>query len=349
MKQKFFLTLFLFFTFPLFSLENSIVSQIEALESGKALTPEKYGAHQYQEILSAIAKKKERVRVVSYNVLFNLYDHNLKEPYKWPQRAPRVIKMIEEMQPDLLGIQELYPEQRDDLLKALKEKYAFFSKPAGDGELSGIFYNKHRFKVLDSRVLFLSDKGPNHPASETLTLLHLQDNITEQPLAIFNTHLSFSKVEKRIAQAKKIHQFISLFHKTHPDVALILTGDLNTFPNCPDLTALPFYDGDYTQNLIKKDLFHDAKDRAILGHIGPLSSFTNKDEDPAPFRGTGTPGIFLDHIYVSADVTVLLHAVNPATEDSLWPSDHMPLIADIALPEKKRGEKEKRTEQDSNL
>ena len=335
-KSKFLIPLVLFFSLPLLALENSIVPEMEALESGKALTPKKYAAHQYQEILSAIAKKKERVRVVSYNTLFNLYDHNLPEPYKWPQRAPRVIKMIEEMQPDLLGIQELYPNQRDDLLKALKEKYAFFSKPATDGELNGIFYNKHRFKVLDSRVWYLSDKGPEHPASETLALLHLSDNITEHPLAIFNTHLAFSNLEKRISQAKKIHQYIALFHKTHPDVSLIFTGDLNTFPNRPDLKGLPFYDGDYTQALIKKDLFIDAKDKSILGHIGPIGSFTNKGEDIAPFQGTGTPGIYLDHIYVSSDVTVLLHATNPATENSLWPSDHMPLIADIALPEKKR-------------
>lgn len=349
LKSKIIFPFLILFTLPLFSIENSIVAAMEALESGTALVPEKYAPHQYQEILSAIAKKKERVRVVSYNTLFNLYDHNLPENYKWPQRAPRVIKVIEEMQPDLLGVQELYPEQLSDLLKALNEKYTFFSKPATDGELSGIFYNTHRFKVLDSRVWYLSDKGPDQPASETLTLLHLKDNITEQPLAIFNTHLAFSNLQKRISQAKKIHQFIALFHKTHPDVSLIFTGDLNTFPNRPDQTKFPFYDGDYTQSLIKKELFIDAKEQAILGHIGPLSTFTNTGSDPAPFQGTGSPGVFLDHIYVSPDVTVLLHATNPATVDTLWPSDHMPLIADIALPEKKRIEKEKRTEQDSNL
>ena len=349
MKPQIIFSVLCFFATTLFSLENSIVPEIEALESGKALISEKYAAGQYQEILSTIAKKKERVRVVSYNVLFNIYDHNQKDPYKWPQRAPRVIKVIEEMQPDLLGIQELYPEQRDDLLKALSEKYTFFSQPTGDGELNGIFYNKHRFKVLDSHVWHLSDKGPEVPSAASLTLLHLQDNITEQPFAIFNTHLSFSKVEKRVSQAKKIHNFISQFHKTHPDAALIFTGDLNTFPNLPDHKGFPFYDGDYTQDLIKKDLFDNAKDRAILGHIGPLGTFTNKEEDPSPFQGTGTPGVYLDHIYVSPDITVLLHAVNPSTEEGLWPSDHMPVIADIALPEKKKIEKKSRTEQDSNL
>ena len=345
MKQKIISLLLCLFTTTLFSLENSIVPEIEALESGQALVSEKYATQQYQEILSAIAKKKERVRIVSYNILFNLYDNNLKEPYKWPQRTPRVIKVIQEMQPDLLGVQELYPDQRDDLLKDLSETYTFFSKPASDGELNGIFYNKHRFKVLDSHVWYLSDKGPEVPSASALILLHLQDNITEAPLAIFNTHLSFSKVEKRVAQAKKIHGIISQFHKTHPDVALIFTGDLNTFPNLPDKKSLPFYDGDYTQSLIKKDLFDDAKDRSILGHIGPLGTFTNKEGCNAPFHGTGTPGVYLDHIYVSPNITVLLHAVNPATEGGLWPSDHMPLIADIALPEKKR----ERTEQDSNL
>ncbi len=103
----------------------------------------------------------------------------------------------------------------------------------------------------------------------------------------------------------------------HPNVSLVFTGDLNTFPNRPDLKGLPFYDGDYTQALIKKGLFFDARKRSILGHIGPCGTFTNKEGFPDPFQGTGTPGIFLDHIYVSRDVTVLIHAVNPATENGL--------------------------------
>ena len=97
MKTKVLFVLFFFSTTLLFSLENSIVPQIETLEAGKEIDSKKYAAQQYEEILSAIARKKERIRIVTYNILFNLFDDTLEEPYKWPQRLPRVIKAFKRL------------------------------------------------------------------------------------------------------------------------------------------------------------------------------------------------------------------------------------------------------------
>jgi endonuclease/exonuclease/phosphatase family metal-dependent hydrolase len=45
--------------------------------------------------------------------------------------------------------------------------------------------------------------------------------------------------------------------------------------------------------------------------------------------------VILDHIYVAGAVEVLLHAVEPARVDGHFPSDHMPLIADLLFPKQK--------------
>lgn len=105
-------------------------------------------------------------------------------------------------------------------------------------------------------------------------------------------------------------------------------GDLNTFPHRLDLDKLPFYDGDYAHRLFTQGGLKDAASLSLLGHLGPYSTFTNHPGSGFPFRGTGTPGVFLDHIYVSKGLTVLIHAVQGGTVNGLFPSDHMPVIID---------------------
>lgn len=108
-------------------------------------------------------------------------------------------------------------------------------------------------------------------------------------------------------------------------------GDLNTFPNRIDLDRLPFLDGDYIHRILTQTILHDARDVSLLGHLGPISTFTNNPPDIQKFQGTGTPGVFLDHIYVSKEITVLIHATQPVTVGGGYPSDHMPVFIDFTL------------------
>jgi endonuclease/exonuclease/phosphatase family metal-dependent hydrolase len=62
-----------------------------------------------------------------------------------------------------------------------------------------------------------------------------------------------------------------------------------------------------------------------------MSTFTNEGQDPAAFKGVGTPGVFLDHIFVTKDLTVLVHAVQPVKVDGCFPSDHMPIVVDLIV------------------
>ncbi|MCE5293163.1 MAG: hypothetical protein LLF94_00930, partial [Chlamydiales bacterium] len=113
-------------------------------------------------------------------------------------------------------------------------------------------------------------------------------------------------------------------------MAVVFMGDLNTFPNRPDKT-FPFLDGDTIDNILTKNTLKDSIDTSRVGHVGPIGTFTNQDPSILPFEGTGTPGVFLDHIYVSDRIVVLLHAVQPATVDGHFPSDHQPVLIDCYL------------------
>lgn len=317
------------FAIPIFlgSVENSIISTIEKFEYVENLSAKKYSNRQYSEITSILNRKDESIRLVTYNVLFNLYDHDLDEENRWPQRLPRIVELIEEMKPDVIGVQELYTGQFNDLMPHIENTFAFFSRACEDGELNGIFYRKDRFDVIDSQVWYMTNT-PDVPSSETLTMLQLKDLKTGRSIAVFNTHLAFSKIEKRDFQARFIAEHIESFAQGMP---IILTGDLNTFPHRLDLEKLPFYDGDYIHRILTGGVLKDAKDVSILGHVGPISTFSNSSDDGVPFKGTGTPGVFLDHIFVSDGIQVLIHAVQAGTVNGHFPSDHLPVLIDFVL------------------
>ncbi|WP_059358957.1 endonuclease/exonuclease/phosphatase family protein [Parachlamydia acanthamoebae] len=322
------LCFFLFFQCAIHAIENSIVPVIDRYEELGNLSPQKYSYPQFLEILAALQKHKEKLRIVTYNVLSNRYDENLEEVNHWSQRLPRIVGLIEEMDPDILGVQELYPDQLKELHAYLRGAYAFYGKPCVDGEINGIFFRKNRFLVQDRQVWYL-DENPKDPSTETLTMLKLKDLITGKLLAIFNTHLAMQPIEKRELEARLISEHIQK-HASH--LPIILTGDLNTFPNRPDLIDLPFYDGDYILSILKgKKFLNDAKDISLLGHLGPLATFTSNGKDSTPFKGIGLPGVFLDHIMVSNDIQVWVHAVQAGTVEGHFPSDHMPVIADIVV------------------
>src|ERR1700722_10745963 len=81
------------------AVENSVISVMESFECIENLPSQKFTKNQFNEIANALEKKDEMIRLVTYNMLFNLYDHNLDEENRWPNRLPRIVELIHEMRP----------------------------------------------------------------------------------------------------------------------------------------------------------------------------------------------------------------------------------------------------------
>lgn len=305
------------------SIENSIVPAIKNLEAIENLPTHKYSRHQLKEISSALEHKDECVRCISFNMLANDNDNEREECNRWPQRLPRIVEMLKEMEPDLIGAQELCQVQLDDLLAQIGTRYAFFGEPRSDGELNGVFYRKERFGLIKA-VVWCIDSGLS---GNQVTMLQLKDRFTGRFFAIFNTHLSFN-LRKR---DEEVHFIIDKIASVARHMPVLLTGDFNTFPNRPDLDCLPFHDGEYIHRLLTKRILKDSSEVSLLGHLGPIATFTNAPKDKVPFQGSGTPGVVLDHIYVSKEIIVLVHAVQAGTVNGYFPSDHMPVIMDFLI------------------
>lgn len=327
-KKIFFYSFLVLNFYELLAVEQSVIPIMESKEYIENISSKKYSRGQYADIKEALANRDKSIRIVTYNLLRDDYDEQQKEKqYRWPQRLPRVVSLIEEMRADIIGVQEPRNSQIKTLLPKLSATYGFYSESFDNGEYNGIFYKKDRFFVINSQSLSMTLKE-GKPQNDMLTILKVKDLKTDKVLAVLNTHLSFSDVERRASQALFIAKQVEEISKEMP---VIFMGDLNTFPSRLDLKDLPYYDGDYIHRILTEKVLKDAKEISLVGHLGPVSTFTNNGKDAEPFAGTGTPGVFLDHIYVSKGVKVLIHAVQSGMVEGYYPSDHMPVIADIII------------------
>ncbi|CCB85763.1 MULTISPECIES: endonuclease/exonuclease/phosphatase family protein [Parachlamydia] len=324
-------------------ISNSIIPLMEQIEQGESLSQWKYSQNQWIEIQEGLGRKEEKIRVVSYNMLFNYMDNRLDEVHRWPNRCSRVVELIQAINPDLIGSQELQQDQVEDLLSFLGDEYAFYGKGTLDGkmkgEVNGIFYRKSRFNVDNESVLFMSST-PHTPGKDpysfarTLTILELEDFVTGKRFAIANAHVAFGSIDSRDYSVRFMASHISKMAKRLP---VIITADLNTFPHRQDIKKFPAYDGDYLHRLLTSAGLLNAQNTSLLGFLGPLSTYTNDDGETKKggfdnrFLSTGTPGVFLDHVYVGGGITVLLHAIEPAKVDQQFPSDHLPVIVDLIV------------------
>lgn len=326
----------LFFIFPLSAaIETTVIPQLTNLRQIKNIDQKKYSQSQYKVITEALTHKTSIIRVASYNMLYDRYDHLLPASYRWKERCSRIVDLIDEMHADLICFQELYPKQISELLEEIGEDY-FLAGPVPcqdeePEEFNGILIRKGRFQCQEVTIWYISDT-PKEPSSDpfskeqrSVTEAHLTDWVSGKELAILSTHTTFGSPDSREYAAKLLASHIEPICKNKP---VILAGDFNTFSSRLDQPQLPYFDGNYMLKLITSKSLRNSRDAALIGTLGPLSTYTNKDGALMPFQGQGTPGVFLDHIFVGGPLLVLAQAIEPATVNGFYPSSHMPVIID---------------------
>src|SRR5690349_20912672 len=96
------------------------------------------------------------IKVMSFNIRYGSAPDGLNA---WPFRRELLFKTIENFDPDLLGLQEVLPFQRDQLIERLKSD-DFVGVPRGDGkttgEIAGIMFRRERFEKLRAGHFWLS-------------------------------------------------------------------------------------------------------------------------------------------------------------------------------------------------
>jgi len=306
--------------------QNSIIPTMESFEPKEI--SHKYNRVQWRKIQKANLLKEEKIRIVSYNMLFNLEhkETKLPEKFQWKNRLPRIVEYIEFAKPDIIGSQELYYSQVTDLMKFLSKDYSYYGVGREDGktkgEIEAIFYNKHRFTLLEAKTVSITSCSDKQ---NVITFCKFEDLKTGKKFIMLNVHLNFNDPSVKLLEAKFIQKTIQNIKENIP---IILTGDFNVFPARLDL-GLPFHDGDYIVQILTSGKMYDSKDRTIVGHLGPISSTNFNSETRENFTGSGTPGVILDRIFVTSNVYVWMHGIDPAKVNGDYGSDHLPVVTDV--------------------
>src|SRR5687768_14484844 len=97
-------------------------------------------------LLAATPIHAQPLRVMTFNVR---YPTDQDGENRWDARRDFVVEMLRAQDPDVIGTQELYKRQGDELVARLPE-YTWFGearKGGADEEHMGVFYRKDRLKV----------------------------------------------------------------------------------------------------------------------------------------------------------------------------------------------------------
>lgn len=264
------------------------------------------------------------LRVMTFNIR---YDEPRDKENAWPNRKELVASMIRFHHADLVGLQEALKRQIDDLEKLLPE-YAWVGVGRTDGktegEYSAILYHKRRFALMAGSTFWLSEtpdvpsKGWDAAYPRIVTWVKLKDTTTGKSFFHFNTHFDHRGARAREEGARLLLQRIEKIAGRSPVVA---TGDFNFNEAAVGYQILTGKNPGKESG--SQSILQDARYLSEHGHHGPTSTFNE-------FKSL-VPDMKIDYLFVKGKVRVLQHGALSDTWDARFPSDHLPVLAEILI------------------
>lgn len=269
--------------------------------------------------------------VLSFNVRL---DTERDGSDRWSERRELVASTVRFHRPDLVGLQEPLAHQYAYLREELPAfAWTGASRRAGEGvgEFTPVGYRRERFERVDAGTFWLSET-PDVPGSvgwdaaqpRILTWAHLRDRRADASILFANTHFDHEGERARRAEATLARRRLGALAADAGDdgpVSVVLVGDFN----CDD-EAEPY------RLLVGRDetdadagpAFRDARNVSRQGHHGPRKTFHGFTGELVDQR---------DHVFVGDGVDVVRHGTLTDHWGGRYPSDHLPLLADVELPD----------------
>ena len=239
------------------------------------------------------------LRLMSFNLRRDVESDGV---HRWAARRAAVARLVERHAPHVLGTQEGLPHQLADLDARLPHCRRVGMDRDGDGrgEHVALYYDARRLILVAWGDLWLSDT-PNLPGSRSwgnrlprmVTWARFTDQETGQSFTVANTHLDHESAASRERAARFLAE-------RFPDA--VVMGDLNDAPDAPSWTLL----------------LHGRRDAHHGVPGGTFHGFTGATRDR------------LDGILVPEGWDVVGERVVDDRVDGRLPSDHDPVLADVA-------------------
>lgn len=148
------------------------------------------------------------------------------------ERLPRVMAIIREKDPDIIGFQEVVPKWMT-LLEPLTEQYGYILQYRHESSVEGtpLFYKKALFELVEEKHFWLSEtpqlpsKGWNADYYRVCSYAALKHKATGKVLYFYNTHFDWVGCGPRESA-----QLIIRRAESHGDAPVFCTADFNFAP-----------------------------------------------------------------------------------------------------------------------
>lgn len=261
-------------------------------------------------------------RIASYNVLGASHTApggNSKLP-PWNERIPKVVENIQAKNIDIIGFQELEPDQRSYVESHLSD----YERTTWGKEADSIMWRTSCSSDTDCTSFTKVDQGTwksNYFGGTTQEpWVKLRDNSTGQELYVMNVHDPIDKGEGNAKiRYENALKHLDLIQKLHKNAPVVFTGDFNNGYTKSDGAGMPSDQKTAYCVLISSGLMHDAYD----------ASSGRKEKCPNPLPAGSGIDTKIDHIYVSTGLEVGDYFdINKPQSGS----DHVPVIGEVTIP-----------------
>lgn len=261
---------------------------------------------------------KAELKIMTFNIRYATPNDGIN---KWAHRKENVAALISYYHPHIFGIQEALLSQIQYLGKTLPQ-YNWVGSGRDDGKLTGefspVFYDTTRFRLMDSGTFWLSEH-PETPGKSwdaalprICTWVKLKDKVSESELFFYNTHYDHRGESARINSSSLI---VNRINETGDDYPVILVGDFNFTPDSEGYSIIT--------SVLQDTHIHSEKD-----HYGPEGTFSGFSLNDSIERR-------IDYIFINSTFICTRHRTITDHYGGFYASDHLPVIADIYIREKK--------------
>ena len=263
----------------------------------------------FPQFAAAQKNESEGLKVMSYNIRYGSAEDGTNS---WKYRWPATVEMLNEVKPDVFGVQEALDFQVEFVSEMVRDYKGYgVGREDGkhDGEHMAIFWNKKTVKMMKSGTFWLSET-PEKPSMgwdaacyRTATWALMKDKKTGKKFYFVNTHLDHEGEE---AQKNGLKLIVDRIASINPEgYPMVLTGDFNIKPTNPALVNL------------------DAR-------MQSTRKIADKTDNRNTFNGWSTAKTdkIIDYIYISGfSGCPEYRTVTEKYADKAFVSDHYPVYA----------------------
>ncbi|HIW74870.1 MAG TPA: endonuclease/exonuclease/phosphatase family protein [Firmicutes bacterium] len=266
------------------------------------------------------------IKIASFNLRRDSFFAARSRVRRWEARRELVARMIRDSGAAIVGVQEMLPSMKEDILARLRD-YSIFGSGRTKKRLSehsAILLRGGKAKARFSDTFWLS-KHPEKSGSRAYfsmfpricTVCEAYVEEWGRTVRVFNTHFDHICAPARTLSVRIILDYMHRLNKKEK-LPTILMGDMNAHPDSKPIRIL-------------------SENRHGYGDIRLTNIFSSPQAGEARntyhgFKGKwkGTP---IDYIFVSEEFEVDKAYVDTSSVDGRYPSDHYPLVAVLRLKE----------------